>query len=84
MNTIPCGQCTHFDQGEKYRGNKRVDVWYGWCKKRSVYPDKEWDEARPFDVDVKRVAKGATRSQPLIVEPDSVKVDCTVAMKGAR
>lgn len=81
MNTTPCGQCAHYEQSEKYRGNKRMDVWYGWCKKRSVYPDREWDKGRPFDVDVKRVVRGSTRSEPFIVEPGVIKSDCTFAMR---
>lgn len=82
MNTIPCKQCIHFEQQFKYVGGKRVDVWYGWCRKRSVYPAKEWDPGRPFDVDVKRVAEGVNRSQPFIVNRTGTQADCTDVVKG--
>lgn len=81
MNTTPCKDCAHFEQQHKYRGNKREAVWYGWCKKRSAYPVHEWDQAQPFDVDVRRVAAGSTRSQPLIVPSNGTKSDCTDAIK---
>ena len=77
MNKIACGDCVHFDQQLKHRGNAQVNAWYGWCKKRSEYPAKEWDAARPFDVDVKRVAKGTATSNPFVVEPKGVLADCT-------
>jgi len=82
MNTIPCKQCAHFEQQFKYVGGRRVDVWYGWCRKRSVYPAKEWDAGRPFDVDVKRVAEGAHRSKPFIVSRTGTQADCTEVMTG--
>jgi hypothetical protein len=76
MNTIPCKKCVHFDQQHKYQGGKRVEVWFGWCRKRSVYPAREWDRAQPFDVDVKRVAQGGGRSSPFIVDKNSTQGDC--------
>ena len=82
MNLIPCKSCAHFDQQFKYRNGKRGDAWYGWCKVRSTYPAKEWDPARPFDVDVKRVAAGTDRSKPLVVRTDGTLADCTFAVSG--
>ena len=77
MNTVPCKNCGNFEQSEKYRGGKRADVWYGWCKARSVYPAQEWDAARPFDVDVTRVTERGQRSKPFIVESAETLPSCT-------
>jgi hypothetical protein len=81
MNSTKCGDCAHFEQSHRYRGNKRVDVNYGWCKKRSLYPAQEWDPAQPFDADVQRVPEGSTRSKPFIVIPGDVQADCTHVLR---
>ena len=84
MNNVPCIKCAHYEQQYKYLGGRRVDVWYGWCRKRSVYPEREWDAGRPFDVDVKRVTAGAVRSEPFIVAKDSTQPHCTFVMPVGR
>ena len=81
MNTIPCKQCVHFDQQYKYQAGRKVEVWYGHCKKRSLYPVREWDPAQPFDVDVKRVAQGTDRSQILVVDKAGTRPECTSVVK---
>ena len=84
MNTIPCKSCVNFEPSSKYRGGKRTDTWFGWCKARSVYPEQEWNPAKPFDVDVKRVATRGARSEPFIVDVAETLTTCTVAVrKGA-
>lgn len=77
MNTIPCAKCAHFEQQHKYVGGKKTEVWYGWCKRRSEYPAREWDPARPFDVDVKRLTPDTTVSKPLIVDKAGTRSECS-------
>ena len=84
MNTIACKDCAHFEQNEKYRGGQRTPVWYGWCRKRSVYPAQEWDAARPFDVDVKRVSSRGERSKPHIVDAAGTDTGCSVAVRAGK
>jgi hypothetical protein len=84
MNTVKCKDCAHFEQHEKYRGGKRTDVWYGWCRKRSVYPALEWDAARPFDVDVTRVTRAENRSKPFVVDAAGTIESCTDALARGR
>lgn len=77
MNTIPCKNCVHFDQQHKYQAGRKVEVWYGHCKRRSIYPAKEWDAAQPFDLDVVRAEPGTTRSQLLVVDKTGTRPECT-------
>jgi len=81
MNTIKCQDCRHFDQQYKYKAGKRLPVWYGYCRRTSVYPAKETDPAQPYDPDVLRANEGA---QPRldIVAGAEVKTSCIYATKG--
>ena len=84
MNKIPCKECVHFDPQEKYRGGVRVPTWYAWCRVQSVYPHANWDEAKPFDVDVKRVSKNASVSKPHIIQADGTVDNCPYVVKGSQ
>ena len=81
MNQTKCQDCAHYLQMDQYRGETRGSAGYGWCKRKSVFPRESWDLARPFDVDVRRVAVGATRSAPVCVRPGVVLPHCTDVLR---
>ena len=80
VNKIKCGDCAHFDQQYKYKNNQRLPVWYGWCRKLSVYPSDPWDKGSAPPSDAKVAAKGEP-SNPHVVTGDNVIPSCIHAQK---
>ncbi len=80
MNTIKCKECRHYDQQYKYKAGKRLPVWYGYCKKTSVYPTKETEPGTQYDADVVRADEGQAPRIDAVAGTD-VKHECIYATR---
>ncbi len=71
MNTLPCGQCKHYDpilsSGERHKGR-------GWCVMKSKYPHQE-GPGQVFPAYAKRVGPGQL-AEPYLVGQNQVVPPC--------
>ncbi len=75
LNTIKCGDCVNFDV--QYKGTVRgvpEKQKFGWCKAKSVYPNKE-QVGQTFPEGVMRAVAGDP-AVPVIVYPETIVGHC--------
>ena len=78
MNTVPCGQCQHFDPVLSAKTKKDASVKHGWCVKRSVYPRNEG----PGQVFPKEAVRDDSAvGKPFIVRAKNVLGGCADAIQ---
>lgn len=75
QNTLPCGQCAHYDGTSMQRAGKPTRM--GWCAAYSVYPAVDPPD-RPAPRGVRRVAEGEL-SRPVIKALVQVETGCSKA-----
>lgn len=75
MNKLECGACRHYDQKFRMANGKLIPLAYGWCARKSVYPQEG-----QAPEGAQRAASGEM-AKPVIVKTLEVVSSCIYAVK---